>query len=83
MAAGGAPTGLRSLESLDKLELGRLLANTDFAAFKDGFVAAEVTGYVLQDLESSEELKELGITMPGLKFKALLRRVAEVSVGHL
>ena len=77
---GGASTGLRSLESLDKLELGYLLANTDFADFKDAFIMAGVTGYVLQDLESSEELKELGIIMPSLKFKALLRRLAEVSV---
>ena len=77
-AGGETSGGLRSLESLDKVELGCLLSNTDFSGFKDSFIAAGVTGYVLQDLESNEELKELGITMPGLIFKALLRRVAEV-----
>ena len=76
---GGGGEGLRSLESLDALELGRLLARTGFTDYRDAFVAKNVTGELLQCVESVDDLKELGVVMPVAKFKVLRKRINEVS----
>ena len=78
-AAGGGEAELRSFESLDAPELGHLLARTGFIDYRDAFVAANVTGELLQCVESVDELKELGVTMPAAKFKVLRKRINEVS----
>ena len=69
----------RALASLEPAELGCLLSNVGFAEYSDAFVGASVTGEVLEMLESNDELKELGITIPAIKCKLLLKRINEVS----
>ena len=66
------------LGALDVQALGSFLPQIGFGDFAEAFVAAAVTGENLEGLETNEELKELGITMPSLKFKTFLKRVLEV-----
>ena len=66
------------LGTLDSEAVSYLLPQIGLADFRDAFVAADITGDALEALETNEELKELGITMPLLKFKAFLKRIVEV-----
>ena len=59
--------------------MGCLLANCGFTQFAEAFIGAEVTGEILDALESAEDIKDLGITMPPIKFKAFAKRLNDVS----
>ena len=67
-----------SLSNLDPEQVGILLTHIDYSEFSVAFVNARVCGSNLKDLEINEELKELNIIMPSLKFKSFLRHVQEV-----
>ena len=59
--------------------MGCLLANCGFTQFTEAFISAEVTGKVLDALESAEDIKDLGIAMPPVKFKAFAKSLNDVS----
>ena len=67
------------MASLSAEQVGCLLANCGFTQFAEAFISAEVTGEVLDALDSAEDIKELGIAIPTIKFKALFKRLNDVS----
>jgi len=73
-SAAGVP-----LASLSAEQVGCLLANFGFTQFAEAFTSAEVTGKVLEALESAEDIKDLGIAMPPIKFKAFAKSLNDVS----
>jgi len=66
------------LASLDTRAVGLLLANIGLGQLEPAFVAAGISGPDLQELESNQELEELGVKVPALSFKRLMRSVGEV-----
>ena len=69
------------LASLDARAVGLLLASIGLGQFESSFVVADICGPDLQELESNDELEELGVKVPALSFKRLMRSVAEVGAN--
>ena len=68
------------LTSLDVRAVGLLLASIGLGQFQQAFVAAGISGMDLAGLERNEDLEELGIKVPSLKFRSLKSTVGEVGV---
>jgi len=71
------------LASLDVRAVGLLLATISLGQFQPAFVAAGISGLDLAGLERNEDLEELGIKVPSLKFRSLISTVEDVCAEYI
>lgn len=69
--------GNRILESLSVEEVKKLVDSIDLTKFSPLFVANDITGKVLCEIASADELLECGVKMPGPITRAFLKFIEE------
>ena len=69
---------LRKIQSLNTEEVFSLLDAIGYEHYRPAFGKAKISGEDLDALQCKEELEELGINMPTLKFRVFMKKLSEV-----